>query len=100
MVGSGSLVTVTRVTVDTTVGGVVLAAANADRAFLSVRVVGGGQSVFIGPNGVTAATGFPINASAIGGLDGDAYDVPNVSAELRGIVSGGTQEVAVIEWHD
>jgi len=101
MAGSGSLLTQSAVTVDTTVGGTVIAAANGDRDAVIIRNNGddGGVIVYIGGSGVTVADGTPLENGAAAGVPGASLTIRG-SAEVRGIVSAGSQEVRVLEVAD
>ena len=84
------------VTVDTTIGGVQIAAAG-NRDFINIYN-NSGQTLFISYDGDSAAltvnTGWPIPAGQYFALSNDANR--NVyNKEVRGIVAGGTADVRV-----
>lgn len=101
MAGSGSLISQSAVTVDTTVGGVLIAAANANRDAVIIRNNGddGGVIVYLGGSGVTTADGMPLENGASAGVPGASLTIRG-SAEVRGIVAAGSQEVRVLEVAD
>lgn len=61
-----------------------------DRVSVLVKVPAGGVTVFVGPSGVTTASGFPVAA-------GESFEFPNLAADERlyGIVAAATQNVNV-----
>lgn len=84
--------TPTAVTVNTTVGGVVIAAAAATRKVLSVFNLSETVTAYLGPSGVTAAAGFPLppQTGYTMGVEDDG-----ASKALYGITAASTAEVRV-----
>lgn len=84
-----SAIAQSRVSVDTTAGGTPIVAANGQRRRVSLRNMGG-VDVFLGPNGVTAANGFPLPA-------GGTFETSQANAAFYGITAAGSSDVAVLE---
>ena len=85
-------VTAGQVTVDTTAGGTVVynnTTANPKRVILNVA--SGGQTVFLGPSGVTTTTGLALAAGDTVTIDLRGNDV------VYGIVAATTQVVSHLE---
>jgi hypothetical protein len=79
-----------QVSVDTTSGGKLIAAARAGRGAVTI-INTGTIAVFIGPSGVTTSTG-----ALLPGIAGASITIPTTAA-VYGIVSNGSQTVSVLE---
>jgi len=86
---ASSTLTTNQVTVDTTVGGVVIKAANSSRRSITIRNQGS-TDMYIGASGVTTATGLLVKANETITLD-------RTSAEVRGIVAAGSTTAGYLE---
>ena len=91
-VGSGKIATA-QVTVATTAGGTLIAAARPGRN--AITVVNEGTTVVrLGTEGVTTATG-----ALLPGVAGASFTLP-FQGDLYGIVAAGTQLVSVVETYN
>ena len=80
---------VASVTVDDTAGGTaIVAAAATTRSFIIYN--NGANTVYLGPNGVTAATGLPLTS-------GSSFDESNINIALYGITSAGSSDIRVMK---
>lgn len=69
----------------------VIYAASGGRANLSVKVPTGGQTVFVGPSGVTTATGMALESG------GDVFKINLAGGEtLYGVVAATTQTTGYV----
>lgn len=89
---AGSSFTAAQVTVDTTSGGVLIAALDLARKFLEIRNTGS-AIVYWGPTGVTTATGYPLGPG-----ESFTLDAPMNTAAIYGIVASGSVTVATMKW--
>ena len=87
----GSAFTTGQISIDTTVGGKLIIAANANRMRLLLQMTGTTQDVYIGPSGVTTSTGALFSA-----IKGNQF-LLRTSAAVYGIVASGTQTISYIE---
>lgn len=80
---------VSAVTVDDTAGGTAIVAADDDlKSFIIYN--NGAATIYLGPSGVTAATGLPLTA-------GSSFRGSNINIALYGITSAGSSNVRVMK---
>lgn len=92
LANAGSSFTAAQVSVDTTAGGTLIAAADLARKFLEIRNTGS-AIVYWGPTGVTTATGYPLGPG-----ESFTLDAPMNTAAIYGIVASGSVTVATMKW--
>ncbi len=78
-----------QVTVDTTAGGILIKAFNPSRRSIIIRNQGG-TDAYVGPNGLTTATGLLIKA-------GESVSFDRNTAAIWGIVAAGSTTMSYLE---
>lgn len=78
-----------QVALSTAVG--LIRAANASRTFIEVKNMDASISIYVGPAGITTATGFLLKA-------GEAIGFEDFVGAIYGIAASSTPSVSIIEW--
>lgn len=86
---SSASIMANQITVDTTLGGILIRTANHSRRSIIIRNQGG-TDAYIGPHGLTIATGLLVKA-------GESVSLDRSTSAIYGIVAAGSTTMAYLE---